>query len=478
MDTGDAEVISKTIDEVVEPEVLFHAPVPTGATGAQALKQVWAVLLRAFPDIHVAVQDVIAEGDKVVARNTVTGTHQGEYGGLPPTGNSVTYNEIFAVRFAGHLDEIGALFLARSSLNTDGADSAVQSLASRAQQRRRSPHVPSRCHDTEVRGYVRCRPATRNRISTRKGGGAMKAIRIHEPTGISGLVYEEVPDATPGLCDVLVKVAACGITHNELDWPVWTCRAGHQRTSIIPGHEVSGVVAALGYGTAGIAVGDEVFGLADQLRDGAAAEYVAVEARNVAPKPQTADHIHAAAVPRAGLTAWQALFDHGKLAKGQTVVIHGAGGAVGSTAVQLARWAGARVIGTGRSRARPLVTELGADRFLALDADRLEDASGQADLVLDTIGGEVLARSPALLRPGGTLVTIKAAARPSASRDDIRQVVFVQESSRAQLAELARLVDEGHLRPEVGAVYPLARAAEAYSAKAGGGVPGRIVLQP
>jgi NADPH:quinone reductase-like Zn-dependent oxidoreductase len=307
----------------------------------------------------------------------------------------------------------------------------------------------------------------------------MKAIRIHEPTGISGLVYDEVPDATPVLGDVLVKVAACGITHTELDWPLWTCRAGHKRTSIIPGQEVSGVVAALGFGTAGIAVGDEVFGLTDQLRDGAAAEYVAVEARNLAPKPQTVDRVHAAAVPRAGLTAWQALFDHGKLAKGQTVVIHGAGGAVGSTAVQLARWAGAEVIGSGRSRARPLATQLGADRFIALDADRLEDAAGQADLVFDTIGGEVLARSPALLRPGGALVSV--ATQPPASLDDIREVVFihfVQESSRAQLIELARLVDEGHLRPQVGAVYPLAEAAEAFSAKAAGGIPGRIVLQP
>jgi NADPH:quinone reductase-like Zn-dependent oxidoreductase len=305
----------------------------------------------------------------------------------------------------------------------------------------------------------------------------MKAIRLHEPTGISGLVYEDVPDATPGLCDVLVKVAACGITHNELDWPIWTCRAGHRRTSVIPGNEVSGVVAALGYGTAGVAVGDEVFGLTDQLRDGAAAEYVAVEARNVALKPRTVDHVHAAAVPRAGLTAWQGLFDHGGLAKGQTVVIHGAGGAVGSTAVQLARWAGAEVIGTGRSRQRPLVTELGADRFIALDADRLEDAAGQADLVLDTIGGDVLARSPALLRPGGTLVTIKAAAELPAGRD-FEAIVFVQESSRAQLTELARLIDQGHLRPQVGAVYPLAEAAKAYGAKAAGGIPGRIVLQP
>jgi NADPH:quinone reductase-like Zn-dependent oxidoreductase len=198
----------------------------------------------------------------------------------------------------------------------------------------------------------------------------------------------------------------------------------------------------------------------------------------VASKPQTIDHVHAAAVPRAGLTAWQALFDHGKLAKGQTVVIHGAGGAVGSMAVQLARWAGAEIIGTGRSHSRPLATELGAGRFIALDADGLQDAAGQADLVFDTIGGDVLARSPDLLKPGGTLVSVKAAAPPPTTRDDIRTVIFIQESGRAQLAELARLVDRGHLRPQVGAVYPLAQAAEAYSAKAAGGIPGRIVLQP
>ena len=306
----------------------------------------------------------------------------------------------------------------------------------------------------------------------------MKAIRTHEPTGISGLVFEEAPDPTPNFCEVLVKVAACGITHNELDWPIWTCRAGHRRTSVIPGHEVSGVVAALGFGTAGLAVGDEVYGLTDQLRDGAAAEYVAVEARNLAAKPRTVDHVHAAAVPRAGLTAWQGLFDHGKLAKGQTVVIHGAGGAVGSMAVQLARWAGAEVVGTGRSHSRELVTELGADRYVALDAEHLDDLTGRADLVFDTIGGDVLAGSPALLKPGGRLVTVRADTPLPTTRDDIATVVFIQESNRAQLAELARLVDEGHLRPQVGAVYPLAQAVEAYSAKAAGGVAGRTVLQP
>ena len=306
----------------------------------------------------------------------------------------------------------------------------------------------------------------------------MKAIRAREGTGISGLALEEVPDPKPMFCEVLVRVAACGITHNELDWPIWTCRAGHQRTSVIPGHEVSRVVAALGFVTAGLAVGDEVFWLTDQLRDGAAAEYLAVEARNLALKPRTVDHVHAAAVPRAGLTAWQGLFDHGKLGKGQTVVIHGAGGAVGSTAVQLARWAGAEVIGTGRGHSRQLAMELGADRYIALDAERLEDVAGRADVVFDTIGGEVIGQSPALLKPGGTLVTIKADAQLPAGRDDISTVVFIQESSRAQLAELARLVDEGHLRPQVGAVYPLARAAEAFSAKAAGGIPGRTILQP
>ena len=305
----------------------------------------------------------------------------------------------------------------------------------------------------------------------------MKAIRIHEPTGISGLVFEDAPDPALMIGDVLVKVAACGITHDELDWPLWTCRNGHQRTSIIPGHEVSGVVTALGMGTAGIAVGDEAFGLTDPYRDAAAAEYVAVQVRNLAPKPRTVDHVHAAAVPRAGLTAWQALFDHGKLAKGQTVVIHGAGGAVGSTAVQLARWAGAEVIGTGRSHSRSLVLDLGADRFVALGAEPLEDAAGQADMVFDTIGGEVLARSSALLKPGGALVSVVSPELP-ADRDDIRTVFFIQESSRAQLTELARLVDEGHLRPQVGAEYPLAEAAQAYSAKAAGGIPGRVVLQP
>jgi NADPH:quinone reductase-like Zn-dependent oxidoreductase len=324
------------------------------------------------------------------------------------------------------------------------------------------------------------RPPTEEHIISARKELAMKAIRVHEQAGISGLSFEDAPDPAPTIGDVLVKVAAVGITHNELDWPLRTDRNGHPRDAIIPGQEVSGVVTALGMGTAGIAVGDEVFGLTDPYRDAAAAEYVAVEARNLAPKPRTVDHVHAASVPRAGLTAWQALFDHGKLAQGQTAVIHGAGGAVGSTAVQLARWAGAEVIGTGRAHSRQLVKELGADRFIALDEDRLEDAAGsgfKADVVFDLVGGDVLARSSALLKPGGTLVSVVSWELP-ADRDDIKKVFFVQEAKQVQLTELARLVDEGHLRPQVGGVYPLAQAVEAYRAKAAGGIPGRMVLQP
>ena len=231
-------------------------------------------------------------------------------------------------------------------------------------------------------------------------GVAMKAVRTHEPAGISGLVYEEAPDAKPMFCEVLVKVAACGITHNELDWPVWTCRAGHQRTSIIPGHEVSGVVAALGFGTAGIAVGDEVFGLTDQLRDGSAAEYVAVETRNQG--PEAADR---GSRPRRRGAA-------GRRRPGRPCSTTGSwprGRRWSSTAraARSDRWRSSlpagpapRSSGPGAAtpgRWPPSWAPTASSRWTPGD---LEDAAGQADLVFDTIGGDVLARSPALLQAG------------------------------------------------------------------------------
>jgi NADPH:quinone reductase-like Zn-dependent oxidoreductase len=154
-----------------------------------------------------------------------------------------------------------------------------------------------------------------------------------------------------GIGDVLIEVADASFTPDELDWPsTWVDRAGRDRGPSVPGHEVAGTVVALGYGTTGLVVGDEVYGLTDWYRDGTLAEYVAAEARNLAPRPASLSGAEAAAVPMAGLTSWQALFSHGGLRDGQTVLIAGAGGGVGTMAVELARQAGARVVGLGRAR--------------------------------------------------------------------------------------------------------------------------------
>jgi NADPH:quinone reductase-like Zn-dependent oxidoreductase len=308
----------------------------------------------------------------------------------------------------------------------------------------------------------------------------MKAIRIEKPEGfegIDGLFYDEnAPDPQPAIGDALVQVRAASFTPTELTWPLWTDRGGHQRTSLIPAHEGSGVVVALGYGTAGVSVGDEVFGLIDGYRDGWAAEYVAIEARSLAPKPTTVDFVEAAALPQAGLTSWQALFDHGHLESGQTVLIHGAAGGVGSTGVELAHWAGAHAIGTGRSGARQRVLELGADDFVDVERAGWETTVGPVDLVYDIIGGDVLARSAAIVKPGGAVVSIMAP--PQTHRDDIRTVHFVRDPSGAELREIARLVDQGVLRPQVSAVYPLADARKAFMAKSTEHIPGKVVLTP
>jgi NADPH:quinone reductase-like Zn-dependent oxidoreductase len=307
----------------------------------------------------------------------------------------------------------------------------------------------------------------------------MKAVRIREPKGfegIEGLVYEDAPDPQPAIGDALVRVRAASFTPTELTWPLRTDRAGHERETVIPAHEGSGVVVLLGYGAAGVSVGDEVYGLIDGYRDGWAAEYVAIEARSLAPKPTTVNFTEAAALPQAGLTSWQALFDHGHLESGQTVVIHGAAGGVGSTGVQLARWAGAHVIGTGRAGSRQRVLDLGADDFADVEQNGWETAIGQVDLVYDAIGGDVLARSPAIVKSGGALVTVMAPVQTD--RDDIRVVHFVRDPSGAQLRDITRLVDQGTLRPQVGAVYPLADAREAFMAKSTQHIPGKVVLTP
>ncbi|MCR6485069.1 NADP-dependent oxidoreductase [Amycolatopsis sp. OK19-0408] len=295
----------------------------------------------------------------------------------------------------------------------------------------------------------------------------MQAITVRDrAAGPAGLTPAELPHPHAAENDVVVRVHAAGFTPGELDWPAtWTDRAGHDRTPSVPGHELSGVVAELGYGTTGLSVGQRVFGLADWARDGSLAEYTAVEARNLAPLPADIDHTTAAALPISGLTAWQALFDHGRLTAGQTVVVHGAAGAVGSIAVQLAREAGAYVIGTGRASARDTVLGLGASAFFEPTADRLADL-GEADVVLDVLGGEVLDRSAALVREGGTLVTIAEPPRIRATAG--RTVFFVVEPDRARLADLAQRVREGRLRVPVGAVLPLAEAPAAFIRRGAG----------
>jgi NADPH:quinone reductase-like Zn-dependent oxidoreductase len=302
----------------------------------------------------------------------------------------------------------------------------------------------------------------------------MRAVRIHTQAGPGALVMEEAPYPHTAENDVVIRVHAAGFTPGELDWPsTWKDRAGRDRSPVIPGHEVSGEVAELGMGTTGLSVGQRVFGLTDWARDGTLAEYVAVEARNLAPLPASIDHTWGAALPMPGLTAWQALFDQAGLRPGQTVLVHGAAGAVGDVAVQLAREAGARIIGTGRERDRAAVLKAGAERFADLGAERFEEVAEPVDVVLDTIGGDVLDRSAAVVRPGGTLVSV--AAPPTARPADGRAVFFVVEPNRDQLAELARRVQQGRLTPKVGAVRPLAEARDAFLTKQG--TPGKIIIQ-
>src|SRR5262252_6503160 len=235
----------------------------------------------------------------------------------------------------------------------------------------------------------------------------MKAIVVTDrAAGTAGMRLEERPEPDAAGNDVVVQVHASGFTPGELTWPsTWTDRLGRDRTPSIPGHELAGVVSALGYGTRGLSVGQRVFGLTDWTRDGTLAEYAAVEARNLAPLPGDVDFTVGASLPISGLTAWQGLFQHGRIQAGQRVLAHGAAGAVGSMVTQLACEAGAYVIGTGRAADRQTVIDFGAKEFVDLENESLEDV-GAVDLVFDVIGDDIQKRSFGLLRTGGTLVSV------------------------------------------------------------------------
>ena len=245
----------------------------------------------------------------------------------------------------------------------------------------------------------------------------MKAIVVtDQAAGTAGMKLVERPEPQAAINDVVVQVHASGFVGTELAWPsTWTDRLDRDRTPSIPGHELAGVVTALGYGTTGLSVGQRVFGLTDWYRDGTLAEYAAVEARNLAPLPGDVDFTVGASLPISGLTAWQGLFEHGRLRAGQSVIAHGAAGAVGSMVTQLARLAGAYVIGTGRAADRQKALDFGAQEFVDLENDALEDVGG-VDLVFDLIGGDIGKRSARLVRAGGTLVSIVGPSRGTARR--------------------------------------------------------------
>jgi NADPH:quinone reductase-like Zn-dependent oxidoreductase len=290
----------------------------------------------------------------------------------------------------------------------------------------------------------------------------MRAIVVtDEAAGSAGMTLTERPEPEAAGNDVLVQVHASGFTPGELTWPgTWTDRLGRDRTPSIPGHEVAGVVSALGYGTRGLSVGQRVFGLADWTRDGTLAEYVAVEARNLAPLPGDVDFTVGASVVMPGLTAWQGLFVHGRFEAGQSVLVHGAAGAVGSMAAQLAREAGAYVIGTGRADDRQTALDFGAQEFVDLDNDALKDVGG-VDLVFDVIGGNIGKQSAGLVRAGGMLVTI--AGPPEAQPAEGLAVDFVVEADRAQLGEVVQRVRDGRLRTNIGNVASLDDAVAAFN---------------
>ncbi|WP_342738737.1 NADP-dependent oxidoreductase [Bradyrhizobium sp. B117] len=290
----------------------------------------------------------------------------------------------------------------------------------------------------------------------------MKAIIVTDrAAGTAGMKLVEQPEPQAAINDVVVQVRASGFTWDELTWPpTWTDRLDHDRTPSIPGHELAGVVTALGYGTTGLSVGQRVFGLTDWYRDGTLAEYVAVEARNLAALPGDVDFTVGASLPMPGLTAWQGLFEHGRLQAGQSVLVHGAAGVVGSMVTQLAREAGAYVIGTGRAADRQKTLDFGAQEFVDLENDVLEDV-GPVDLVFDVFGGNIGKRSAALVRAGGTLVAI--AGPPEARPANGFAVDFVVESDRTQLREIVQRVRDRRLRTNVGAISTLDDAVAAFN---------------
>jgi NADPH:quinone reductase-like Zn-dependent oxidoreductase len=303
----------------------------------------------------------------------------------------------------------------------------------------------------------------------------MRALRIHAQGGAQSLVYESAPPPLLGTGDVMVAVRAASYTPGELDWPsTWVDRSGHDRAPIIPCHEVSGVVTEIGFGASGFEVGDEVYGLTDWYRDGGAAELVAVEARNLAPRPRSIDHVATSTLPLAGLTAWQALFRHGRLERGENVLVLGAGGGVGNLAVQLAHDAGGNVTAAGRPRDKAAVLDAGACAFVDLAHEPLPDP-GEIALVVDCVGGKFAEMVAVGLGGEVRVVSIVDPAIPETLGP--RRTFFVVEPDRGTLTELTRMVDAGRLRTRAGSSASVERGRDLLLAKDGGDIAGKVSLR-
>jgi NADPH:quinone reductase-like Zn-dependent oxidoreductase len=294
----------------------------------------------------------------------------------------------------------------------------------------------------------------------------MQAACLLRRGGPESLACQDVPRPEPKTREVLIRVHAAGVTPTELTWmPTWTTREGTPRSfPVIPGHEFSGEVAALGAGVTDFAVGDLVYGMNDWFGDGTQAEFCVAPATWVAPKPRTIGHEAAAITPISALTAWQGLIERCGITAGQRVLIHGGSGAVGRFAVQLARWRGARVIATASTHNLDYVRSLGADEVIDYRASKFEDVIRDVDAVFDTVGGETLARSWGVLKPGGRLVTI-AASGEATPDERTKNTFFIVEADREQLIEVARLIDAGVIRPEVDGVFRLDEPRIAYEYK-------------
>jgi NADPH:quinone reductase-like Zn-dependent oxidoreductase len=307
----------------------------------------------------------------------------------------------------------------------------------------------------------------------------MQAVRFHSYGGSEVLILEEAPRPQPGAGEVLVRVHAAGV--NPLDWKA---RAGHvkawlqHRLPLIPGWDVSGVVEAVGPDVTGFKIGDAVYGMLDFTRNGAYAEYVVARSSDLAFKPNSIDHIRAAAVPLTSLTAWQSLFEVACLGSGQTVLIHRAAGGVGHFAVQFAKWKGAKVIGTASAGNESFLRDLGADEVIDYRTAKFEERVHDVDMVLDTIGGDTQQRSWQVLKKGGVLVATLGISSPEAARQHgVRGEGLLVHADAVQLAQIAVLIDAGKLKPTVTTILPLGQAAQAHELSQTGHVRGKIVLQ-